>query len=371
MKKMDPTVIINEAIQSLKNHKDNGAKIVGVVQHGIFPDELVLAAGAVPLHLILGGKDEQEIGDQYLSSTTCPFGRSTLGFLEKRHPLYSLIDSMIVGTFCNGVQNISNYLHYFQIPAIPLIVPHGRSDSAFNFYLNELKKIQMYLESLTGNKITSESLSAAISSYNEMRDLLRQINLFRKQDNPPVCGLTIHQLVWKASLVGPHIMIPELRKVLTEIKRNPSNHSGIRVFLTGSGITLGDSIVEIIEDNCEGVIVADDLWSASDYFLEDVDLTNPDPLKALVERYLRKNLCGRMIPDTRIPKILELYKTFQASGIINHTLKFCDSYSNLKPEFRKKMTRHGISVLGLDRDYAESNIGQVQTRIEAFLEMIA
>ncbi|MDD1778072.1 MAG: 2-hydroxyacyl-CoA dehydratase family protein [Candidatus Helarchaeota archaeon] len=35
------------------------------------------------------------------------------------------------------------------------------------------------------------------------------------------------------------------------------------------------------------------------------------------------------------------------------------------------MNRQNIPVLELDRDYAEESTGQLKTRIEAFLEMIA
>ncbi|MHA1301947.1 MAG: 2-hydroxyacyl-CoA dehydratase subunit D [Candidatus Helarchaeota archaeon] len=362
--------IINNTIETLRDYKEQGVKIVGVVQHGIFPDELVLAARAIPMHLILGGRDEQEIGDQYLSATTCPFGRSTLGFLEKGHPLYSLIDIMIVGTFCNGVQNVANYLDYFKIPSVPIFIPHKKNLPAFNYYLYELKKIQKYIEDFTGNRITSKDLLAAINSYNEMRSLLREISNYRKLDKPPIRGLDIHRLVSESLLLGPKIMIPKLRNQIKKIKNDASEYSGPRVFLTGSGITLGDSLIQIIEEECGGLIVADDLWSSSDYFLEDVQVQNSDPIKDLAIRYFCKNMCGRMIPDPRIPNILELYKTFRASGIINHTLKYCDSYSNLKTEFRKIMLRNNIPVLDLDRDYAESSIGQILTRIEAFLEML-
>ncbi|NVM53280.1 MAG: 2-hydroxyacyl-CoA dehydratase [Candidatus Helarchaeota archaeon] len=365
--------LISEAIEVLSGYKEEGIKIVGIVPHGMFPDELVVAAGAIPIHLILGGKDEQELGDQYLSATTCPYGRSTLGFLEKKHPLYSLIDALIVGTFCNGVQNVANYLYYFQIPGVHIILPHDRRDSSFNFYMNELRKIQTYLENLTGNQCTSKTFSKAIQAYNQMRALLRNINDYRKLDNPPVRGMTIHQLICQAFLLGPKTMISRCQEFLEELKNNPPQYSGTRVFLTGSGITLGDSILEIIEDDCGGVIVADDLWSSMDYFLEDVNNTSSNPLSALTDKYLRRCLCGRMIPESeiRIPKVLEIYHSFHASGVINHTLKFCDSYSNLKPEFKKIMNQHNIPVLDLDRDYAESNVGQIQTRVEAFLEMIA
>ncbi|MFX1296779.1 MAG: 2-hydroxyacyl-CoA dehydratase subunit D [Promethearchaeota archaeon] len=367
------SAILNDAIRVLKDAKDKGTKIVGIVQHSMFPDELVLAAGAIPVRLILGGKDEQEIGDHYLSATTCPFGRATLGFFEKSHPLYSFFDTLIVGTFCNGVQNVANYLHYFEIPSVSLVLPHDRRESSLNFYVNELKKIQTYLENLTGKRCTAKGFSDAIQSYNEMRSLLRKINEYRKQDIPPISGTGIHELVCQSLLVGPKVMIPKCQEVLDTLNDSLPQYSGTRILLTGSGITFGDIILEIIEDQCGGLIVADDLWSSMDYFLEDVEITNPNPLKSLADRYLCRNLCGRMIPESeiRIPKIVELYRSYHAKGIINHTLKFCDSYSSLKPEFRKFMARRDISVLDLDRDYAESDVGQLKTRIEAFLEMIA
>ncbi len=364
--------IVEEAVERLSAYKEKGIKIIGIVPHGMFPDELVLAAGAIPVRIILGGKDEQEMGDKYLSATTCPFSRASLGFFEEQHPLYSLIDALIVGTFCNGVQNVANYLSYFQKPSIPLVLPHDRRASSFNFYVNELKQIQAYLEKLTGMRCTSDTFFEAIQEYNHLRALLREINAYRKEENPPVCGQTIHQLVCQAFLLGPKIMIPRCEDFLQHLRNTPQHYSGARIFLTGSGITLGDSILELIEKEAGGLIVADDLWSSMDYFLEDVINSIDNPLDALADKYFRRTLCGRMIPESevRIPKIIELYHSFRAKGIINHTLKYCDSYSGLKPEFRKLMNRHNIPVLELDRDYAEAS-GQLKTRIEAFLEMIA
>lgn len=366
------SAIIDESIEFIKARKEEGFKIVGILPHGMVPDELIVAAGAIPIHIILGGKDEQEIGDNYLSTTTCPFSRATLGFFESKHPLYSLIDMIIAGTFCNGVQNVANYVDNFQMQSMPLFLPHNRRDSSFNFYRNELKKMQSNLEKLTGNQCTTETLVEAIHTYNHLRGLLRKINEYRKKDDPPIRGQTIHSLTWQAFLLGPEIMIPRCDEFLKELPTSSSHYSGTRVFLTGSGIALGDSILEVIEDQAGGLIVADDLWSSMDYFLEDVNDFDADPLQALADKYFRRSLSGRMIPESeiRIPKILELYHEFRAAGIINHTLKYCDSYAGLKPEFHKTMNRYKIPVLELDRDYAEANIGQLQTRIEAFLEMI-
>ena len=80
--------------------------------------------------------------------------------------------------------------------------------------------------------------------------------------------------------------------------------------------------------------------------------------ESLLEQYpcMRMAECGRRF-QSGIAK---------ADGIIYHTVQFCDmysfEYSSLRFYFRD------IPVLSLDTDYTSSAIGQVRTRIEAFLE---
>jgi len=78
-----------------------------------------------------------------------------------------------------------------------------------------------------------------------------------------------------------------------------------------------------------------------------------------------------MIPESyRFKEIAKICKKRKIRGIINNYLKFCDSYSNTTDIFREEMKKEGILVLNLERDYSQSFIGQIKTRIEAFLEII-
>ncbi|NHJ24412.1 MAG: 2-hydroxyacyl-CoA dehydratase [Candidatus Lokiarchaeota archaeon] len=43
----------------------------------------------------------------------------------------------------------------------------------------------------------------------------------------------------------------------------------------------------------------------------------------------------------------------------------------LSTYFKENLQKYGIQVLNLERDYSRANRGQISTRIEAFLEMIA
>ncbi|MHA1268571.1 MAG: 2-hydroxyacyl-CoA dehydratase subunit D [Candidatus Helarchaeota archaeon] len=361
--------IIEDAMENLKVYKEKNIRIIGIPQHGVFPDELIHAAGVFPLHLTLGGRDEQEIGDEYLSPTTCPFGRSTLGFFDKKNELYSMIDYLITGTFCNGVQNIGNYIDYFKIPVIQFITPHTQSETAFKFYLSEIYKLKLNIEKITGNTITEKSILASIKLYNEVRNYLKKIDSYRNQKPSKISGTELFYLIHKAILLGPEKTIPELKKICEELKyRNPIEKSK-RVFLTGTGICLGDNLYELIESECDGLITGDDTWSGVDFFRVNVEEIG-DPLFNLAKKYLFQNMCGRMIPDPRLKTIYKLYKNSSSKGIIYHILKYCDSYSGIKYEFKTTLIKKNIPILELERDFAESNIGQLKTRIEAFLEMI-
>ena len=82
---------------ALRRQKEEGKKIVGIVAHGIVPDELILAADAVPLRFCLGGTEEQmTLGHTYLAQTTCGFQRVNLGIFEERegisYQIYDLIN---------------------------------------------------------------------------------------------------------------------------------------------------------------------------------------------------------------------------------------------------------------------------------------
>ena len=115
----------------------------------------------------------------------------------------------------------------------------------------------------------------------------------------------------------------------------------------------------------------DDIFTGYEFYSSIVQSYSSDPLLALAERYLKRNLSGRMMPDSyRIKKIIDICNKRKIKGIINNILKFCDSYANTADLFKQEMNKEGILVLNLERDYSQNYIGQVKTRIEAFVDML-
>ncbi|NVM27828.1 MAG: 2-hydroxyacyl-CoA dehydratase [Candidatus Helarchaeota archaeon] len=366
-----------ETYNNLLEFKEEGKKIIGVIPHTIVPDELILASNSIPLHFCLGGtEDQMNSGHAYLTQTTCGFQRVNLGIFEEResisYQIYDLIDVVISGTFCAGVQNTGMYLErYFGKEQYRLIIPFCNTPNPFNYYLEELVQLKRFLENKNNVIISNDKLIESIKLYNKLRTLYQEIDKFRYQDHPVISLSDIQNLIHHLYLNGPRLNLEKVNEFLAFLKnRGLPEKTGFRIFLAGSGVLFEDELISLIE-NCNCTIAGDDLFTGFEFYSSQVQLNSSDPPFALAERYLKRNLSGRMMPNSyRIKKIIEICKKRKIKGIINNYLKFCDSYANTTDIFKEQMNKEGILVLNLERDYSKNSIGQLKTRIEAFLEML-
>jgi benzoyl-CoA reductase/2-hydroxyglutaryl-CoA dehydratase subunit BcrC/BadD/HgdB len=63
-------------------------------------------------------------------------------------------------------------------------------------------------------------------------------------------------------------------------------------------------------------------------------------------------------------------KEWGADGILNYSLQFCGTYQIEAGTIEQAAKSAGIPFLKIDTDYSMEDIGQLSTRIEAFLEMV-
>ena len=57
-------------------------------------------------------------------------------------------------------------------------------------------------------------------------------------------------------------------------------------------------------------------------------------------------------------------------GVLLTSLKFCDLHLYDMPYIARSLTDADIAVLTLENDYLFTNISQMKTRVEAFVEML-
>ncbi len=361
---------LNEYVGKIRTLKKEGIKIIGFTCSFV-PEEIIYASKAFPLRLNLGGVEDMVLkGGEYMSVGTCPYARSTLGFLLDNHPLYSQCDLLITGNYCNGMESIQDYSKYLKIPVINLDTPRKTDAPSMKYFYKEILLFKKNIEIFTGSKISNDDILNSIRLYNELRTELKKINELRMNNNPPISGTESQYLIQETFLNEKQEMLQKLRQIFPQLVNKRRNLNGKRVIISGSNIAFGDHIVEFIE-SLDGLVVGDDICSGMRYYWDNV-VMNSDPIQSLTERYLTKIPCARMYPDSsRFEFIKGIYEAYNALGIINYNLKFCDPYQlknyPFKEYFQEKLE---FPVLTVVREYAQSDLEQIRTRIEAFLETI-
>jgi benzoyl-CoA reductase/2-hydroxyglutaryl-CoA dehydratase subunit BcrC/BadD/HgdB len=143
--------------------------------------------------------------------------------------------------------------------------------------------------------------------------------------------------------------------------------------VSGSIIAPGNTkIIDVLED--VGVtVVADDICTGQRTF---AGFTVKEPtLAGLAEAYLDRTPCAaQLYPDQKTDKRLEnIFKQIEdhrADGVLYHTLRFCDPYTFRVEENKELLDAKDIPFLQLHTDYGANDIGQIQTRIQAQVEII-
>jgi benzoyl-CoA reductase subunit C len=162
-----------------------------------------------------------------------------------------------------------------------------------------------------------------------------------------------------------------LKDLLAEIEKSGNAHkSRARLMLVGS-VMANPEFVRCIEGQ-GGLVVTDELCTSTRYWSDPVVLREGEPpLKSLSRRYLSNFPCARMVPsDDRFNRIIDLARDFRVDGVISQIIRYCVSYAHDLPLLRERLAQIGIPVLALDVEYGTSGSGQIQTRVQAFLEML-
>jgi benzoyl-CoA reductase/2-hydroxyglutaryl-CoA dehydratase subunit BcrC/BadD/HgdB len=63
-------------------------------------------------------------------------------------------------------------------------------------------------------------------------------------------------------------------------------------------------------------------------------------------------------------------KTYKADGVIHYGLQFCQPYITESMVVEKELRLRGIPAIRIDTDYSMEDVGQLKTRVEAFVEML-
>jgi benzoyl-CoA reductase subunit C len=362
-----------------KELKKEGKKIIGYVCSFV-PLEIITAAGCIPFRVRGDIHEPITTGDTLLETIVCPYYRSCFDLSVKQK--YDFLSGMVIPHGCDSmVRSYSAWSYSLPYPYFHFVnIPTVCDESSFEFFNEELNTFRKSLGKFTGKAITDENLAQAIRIYNENRDKVRALYEFRKADPPLISGKELTMVL----TVGSSLPIGEsntlLDQVLADIKRREKSplKKGPRILIDGACLD-NIELIKLVEE-LGGNVVADTICNGARDYFPRTD-AGGDPIDALARRYLdkvncpktyRENKTGTFEGDiaSRFGDIGAYAKEFKVNGAILYIYKYCDPFGFEVPARKAYYKSINVPLLHLEDVYSAGTMGQLRTRIQAFLEMI-
>lgn len=361
----------------LKDLKDAGAKVVGIFCTYV-PVELIYAAGAVPVGLCASSEEPIQAAEANLPRNLCPLIKASYGFaLTDTCPYFYFSDFIVGETTCDGKKKMFELLNEIKQTYV-MQLPHSRDGGALAFWRDQIIAFQKQLEDFYGITITEEDIRAAIRRKNREREITLRYLELGKLNPAPISGYELGTRIDASAFsfdLEERCQSVEARtaQVLQDWEANfrgkPSRRP--RLLLTGCpNAGVRDKIIRSVEE-LGADVVAFDTCSGTREKVDLVDEANPDVYEALARKYLNVN-CSVMSPnDNRRQYIGEMIDEYAVDGVLEIILQSCHTY-DVEAHFVKRFVtqERGLPYLGIETDYSQSDKGQINTRLAAFLETI-
>lgn len=360
---------------AVKELKDKGVPVVGSYCT-YFPQELAMAMGAASVSLCSTSDETIAEAEKELPKNLCPLIKSSYGFARTdKCPFFYFSDVVVGETTCDGKKKMYEYMAEFKETYL-MELPNTQREDALVLWRNEMIRFKEYLEKHFETTITEEDIRKAIKVNNEARLALRSLYEVMKHDPAPITGYDLFKVLYGStfkldrSLIAGEVnaLVEKIEKEYKEGKMQPKKP---RILVTGcplGGAT--EKVIRAIEDN-GGIVVTYENCTGAKAIDKMVDEDDPDVYGALAKRYLNIG-CSVMTPNpNRLELLGRLIDEYKVDGVVEMTLQACHTYNVESFGIRKYVNEEKkLPYISVETDYSQADIGQLNTRITAFIEML-
>lgn len=359
-----------------KNFKEQNRPMIGTFCT-FMPQEIPLAIGAATVSLCATSDETIDEAEKELPRNLCPLIKSSYGFGKTDKCPYFYFSDLVVGeTTCDGKRKMFELMGSYK-PVHVMQLPQNPTNAfAHDMWKAEIIKLKELLEEKFDKTITDDDVKAAIQLKNRERKALKDFYALGRLDPPALSGMDLLKVLYgttfkfeKEDTINELTALTE--KITTQYKNGQHLEKKPRILVTGCPIGgATEKVVKAIEDNGGVVVFYENCMGAK--AVEDlVDETQEDVYAALAEKYLKIG-CSCMSPnDHRFTLLDRSIDEYKVDAVVEVVLQACHTYAiettNVKDFVNNKKDRPYISV---ETDYSSSDIGQLNTRMAAFIEML-
>ena len=318
---------------TMKELKDRDVPVVGAYCT-YFPQEIAMAMGAVTVGLCSTSDETIPVAEKDLPRNLCPMVKASYGFaVSDKCPFFYFSDVVVGETTCDGKKKMYELMGEFKNVYV-MELPNSQSETALKLWKEEILKLKSYLEQTFKVEITEENVRKAVHMMNENRIALK--NLYEVMKN------------------GEGEKQPKKKRIL--LTGCPSSGAPMKVV---KALEENGAVV-VAYENCGGTKSADRL----------IDESAEDIYEAIAERYLQIG-CSVMTPNKNRYELLgRLIEEYKVDGVVEMTLQACHTYNVEAKSIEKFVKGKGVPYIHVETDYSQEDIGQLNTRMTEFVEML-
>lgn len=367
-------------IKELLDEKATGRKIIG--SYCVFvPEEIALAANATLVGLCSGADFAMEEVEKLLPRNTCALIKSSFGFkIGKVCPYLESADMIVGENTCDGKKKAYETLGGIVDNLYVMDLPQVKSANGRELLKAEFIRFKEAVEELTGVQITAESLKEATKTVNAKRAAMHRLAILRKADPVPISGLDALLANQVFFYDNPVRFTESVNKICDELEKRIADKTGAfeksrpRILISGCPMAVPNWKLPLIVETSGGVIVGEESCvgeRGTRNLVDNSGTSVDDMIEALVDRYFKVD-CAIFTPNNdRLTHIEEMATTYNADGVIHYGLQFCQPYLMEAIPVEKRLEDKDIPCLRIETDYSMEDMGQLKTRIEAFIELLS
>ena len=357
----------------------------------MIPEEIIYAAGCIPVRLCGGSHDASIVGDAYSPRDLCPVAKASAGFtISHEFTVYDSCDAVIIPATCDHKRKLASLIADHTEVWL-MNVPHTKdNESSRSSWNDEMFALTRNLEKLVKRKygktikINGNKIQQSVSMLAKAHRQARKLYDLRKNPSALISG-TEAAIVMGAYSFDDASQWTEAAEALNnqlqiklEKADQPSSSPQIkrpRIFLAGCPSIFPNFRMLSLTEEMGGLIVADESCTGDRYLYDPVvcpEKTFNSAMTAIAARYIMPCVCPTFSPNhDRITKLKNTVTEFGIDGMIYYVLKGCVLYDFEFTAVEKAMKDIGVPIIRIESDYNPEDIEQMRTRIEAFIEMLS
>jgi benzoyl-CoA reductase/2-hydroxyglutaryl-CoA dehydratase subunit BcrC/BadD/HgdB len=304
------------------------------------------------------------------ASDSCAYHRAVLG--AAMQGLMPRPEFLVATTApcAGGLATIENLARLYGKDLFTLHMPYGDDESAVRYLAAQIREMAGFVAAHTGNPLAADRLDEAVAWTNRARAVIVEVYELARRVPSPLNNKDLKDFgIVMALFLGTETGLriaeayrDELQARAAALAAVPPRRQ-VRLMWIQNRIQFKNPLIDVLEQKYGATIVVDELNSV---WWDPIDPA--DPYTGFAKRMLSLPF------GPRLDRLRQLARDYRIDAAINPCHWGCRQGTGARGLIQRGLAEAGVPTLNLEVDCVDSrnfSLGQLETRLDAFFEMLS